>query len=64
MPRNLLFYSDGAHNPAGAEALRAYLEHTRHSKNAPITMVFGAMADKQLDEMAATLFQSAPATWS
>jgi dihydrofolate synthase / folylpolyglutamate synthase len=47
---------DGAHNPAGAEALRVYLEHTRHLKNTPMTMVFGAMADKQLDEMAATLF--------
>jgi len=47
---------DGAHNPAGAEALRIYLEHTRHLKNTPITIVFGAMADKQLDEMAATLF--------
>ncbi len=47
---------DGAHNPAGAEALRVYLERTRHLKNAPVTMVFGAMADKQLDEMAATLF--------
>lgn len=47
---------DGAHNPAGAEALRVYLEHTRHLKNAPLTMVFGAMADKQLDEMAATIF--------
>jgi dihydrofolate synthase/folylpolyglutamate synthase len=47
---------DGAHNPAGAEALRAYLKHTRPLKNTPLTMVFGAMADKQLDEMAATLF--------
>jgi len=47
---------DGAHNPAGAEALRVYLEHPRHLKNASMTMVFGAMADKQLDEMAATLF--------
>jgi dihydrofolate synthase/folylpolyglutamate synthase len=47
---------DGAHNPAGAEALRAYLQHTRPLKNTPLTMVFGAMADKQLDEMAATLF--------
>jgi dihydrofolate synthase/folylpolyglutamate synthase len=47
---------DGAHNPAGAEALRVYLEHTRHLKNTPMTMVFGAMADKQLDQMAAILF--------
>ncbi len=47
---------DGAHNPAGAEALRVYLEHTQHLKNTSISIVFGAMADKQLDEMAATLF--------
>ena len=47
---------DGAHNPAGAEALRIYLEHARQMKNAPISIVFGAMADKRLDEMAATLF--------
>jgi dihydrofolate synthase/folylpolyglutamate synthase len=47
---------DGAHNPAGAEALRVYLEHTRHLRNTSISIVFGAMADKRLDEMAATLF--------
>ena len=52
----VLVLLDGAHNPAGAEALRVYLEHTRHLKDEPMTMVFGAMADKQLDEMAATLF--------
>jgi len=46
---------DGAHNPAGAEALRIYLE-LNHQKETPITFVFGAMADKQLDEMAARLF--------
>ena len=47
---------DGAHNPAGAEALRVYLEHTRHLRNTSISIVFGAMADKKLDEIAATLF--------
>ena len=47
---------DGAHNPAGAVALRAYLDDAQHLKNTPITLVFGAMADKQLDQMAATLF--------
>jgi dihydrofolate synthase/folylpolyglutamate synthase len=51
-PRVLL---DGAHNPAGAAALRAYLDHMA----TPITLVFGAMADKQLDQMAATLFPAA-----
>lgn len=52
----VLVLLDGAHNPAGAEALRVYLEHTREQKNTPITIVFGAMVDKQLDEMAASLF--------
>ncbi|HLO00036.1 MAG TPA: folylpolyglutamate synthase/dihydrofolate synthase family protein [Pyrinomonadaceae bacterium] len=47
---------DGAHNAAGARALRTYLDHVKLSTNAPLTLIFGAMADKQLDEMAATLF--------
>jgi dihydrofolate synthase/folylpolyglutamate synthase len=47
---------DGAHNAAGAAALRTYLASAENLKNIPITLVFGAMADKQLDEMAATLF--------
>ena len=47
---------DGAHNPAGAGALRAYLDGAHHLTSSPITLVFGAMADKQLDQMAATLF--------
>ncbi|HEX8142684.1 MAG TPA: folylpolyglutamate synthase/dihydrofolate synthase family protein [Pyrinomonadaceae bacterium] len=47
---------DGAHNEAGALALRAYLdEHI----TAPITMIFGAMRDKALREIAATLFPAA-----
>jgi dihydrofolate synthase/folylpolyglutamate synthase len=48
---------DGAHNPAGAEASRAYLEDA--FRDTPITLVFGAMADKQVDEMAAILFPAA-----
>jgi len=44
---------DGAHNPAGAEALRDYLdEFGRH----PLTLVFAAMSDKQLDRIGETLF--------
>src|SRR5688500_12523877 len=50
----LLF--DGAHNVAGALALRQYLD-TFVTK--PITMVFGAMADKNLAEIAALLFPAA-----
>lgn len=52
----VLVLLDGAHNPAGAAVLRTYLEGAQDLKNTPITLVFGAMADKQLDEMAATLF--------
>ena len=47
----LLF--DGAHNVAGALALRAYLDEFTSSG---ITLVFGAMADKNLEQMAAILF--------
>lgn len=44
---------DGAHNPAGAQALREYLAEFIHS---PITLIFGAMRDKNLEAMAAILF--------
>ncbi|HEU4477246.1 MAG TPA: folylpolyglutamate synthase/dihydrofolate synthase family protein [Pyrinomonadaceae bacterium] len=50
-PPGLLF--DGAHNVAGALALRAYLDEFIRSG---ITLVFGAMADKNLEQMAAILF--------
>jgi dihydrofolate synthase/folylpolyglutamate synthase len=51
---SLLF--DGAHNAEGARALRAFLDEFVH---VPITLVFGAMRDKALDEMAAILFPAA-----
>ncbi|HLF84919.1 MAG TPA: folylpolyglutamate synthase/dihydrofolate synthase family protein [Blastocatellia bacterium] len=47
---------DGAHNPAGARALRAYLDEFWQG---PITLVFGAMNDKDIDRMAAELFDAA-----
>jgi dihydrofolate synthase / folylpolyglutamate synthase len=47
---------DGAHNPAGAQSLRAYLDEFIR---APVTLLFGAMADKQLDEIACALFPAA-----
>jgi dihydrofolate synthase/folylpolyglutamate synthase len=50
----LLF--DGAHNSAGASALRGYLDEFVH---VPLTLIFGAMRDKDLSEMAATLFPAA-----
>jgi dihydrofolate synthase/folylpolyglutamate synthase len=50
------FLFDGAHNPAAAHALRDYLDE---SVEQPITMIFAAMRDKALAEMAATLFPKA-----
>jgi dihydrofolate synthase/folylpolyglutamate synthase len=44
---------DGAHNAAGARALREYLDEFAAT---PVTLIFGAMRDKDLDEIAATLF--------
>ena len=44
---------DGAHNPAGAEALRDYLDEFGRR---PLTLVFGAMNDKKLDRIGAILF--------
>jgi dihydrofolate synthase/folylpolyglutamate synthase len=47
---------DGAHNPAGARALRAYLDEFEGRK---VTMVFGAMRDKALAEIGSVLFPAA-----
>jgi len=47
---------DGAHNPAGARALRAYLDEFVRR---PVTLVFGAMRDKALAEMGSALFPAA-----
>lgn len=44
---------DGAHNTAGAEALRDYLNEFSPR---PLTLIFGAMSDKQLDRIGETLF--------
>ena len=44
---------DGAHNPAGARALRAYIDEFWRG---PVTLVFGAMSDKDIDRMASELF--------
>ncbi len=45
---------DGAHNPAGARALANYLE--RFYKGRKIWMIYGAMRDKAVDEIAGILF--------
>lgn len=47
---------DGAHNLASARALRDYLDEF---VKAPVTLVFGAMRDKELGRMAALLFPAA-----
>jgi dihydrofolate synthase/folylpolyglutamate synthase len=48
---NILF--DGAHNAAGAKALGEFLQEFAQNK---ITLVFGAMRDKDLSEIASILF--------
>jgi dihydrofolate synthase/folylpolyglutamate synthase len=47
---------DGAHNPAGARALAAYVEKLR-----PFVLVFGAMADKDVEALGRLLFPLASA---
>jgi dihydrofolate synthase/folylpolyglutamate synthase len=47
---------DGAHNAAGARALRAYLEEFAPEG---VTLVFGAMRDKELEEIGRELFPAA-----
>jgi dihydrofolate synthase/folylpolyglutamate synthase len=47
---------DGAHNRGGARALRAYLDEFWRG---PLTLVFGAMNDKDVEGMAAELFGAA-----
>lgn len=47
---------DGAHNRASAEALHNYLSEF---VKAPVTLIFGAMRDKELEAMAALLFPHA-----
>jgi dihydrofolate synthase/folylpolyglutamate synthase len=45
---------DGAHNPAGARALAAYIE--RFYAGRCVRLVYGAMRDKAIDEIAGILF--------
>ncbi len=52
--RGILF--DGAHNVAGAKALKNYLDEFVRQ---PITMIFGAMRDKDLREIAGIIFPKA-----
>lgn len=52
--QNILF--DGAHNISGAKALREYLDEFIRQ---PITLVFGAMKEKDLTEIGPLLFPKA-----
>jgi dihydrofolate synthase/folylpolyglutamate synthase len=45
---------DGAHNPAGARALAAYVDEFYAAE--PCTLIFGAMRDKSIEEIAEILF--------
>jgi dihydrofolate synthase/folylpolyglutamate synthase len=53
IPHEPAILIDGAHNPAGAESLRVYLEEFAQR---PLTLVFGAMRDKQLEQIGKILF--------
>jgi dihydrofolate synthase/folylpolyglutamate synthase len=48
------FILDGAHNPAGAAALAAYIREFCAGR--PVWLVFGAMRDKAVEEVAEQLF--------
>jgi dihydrofolate synthase / folylpolyglutamate synthase len=54
---NRLLLLDGAHNVEGARVLRDFL--SQHFSARPITLIFGAMADKAIDEMGELLFPTA-----
>jgi len=48
---------DGAHNPAGARALAAYID--RFYAGRPVRLIYGAMRDKAIDEISGILFPRA-----
>jgi dihydrofolate synthase/folylpolyglutamate synthase len=48
---------DGAHNPAGARALAAYLD--RFYRHRTVRMIYGAMRDKAVEEVCGILFPRA-----
>jgi len=51
-----VFLLDGAHNPAGCQSLRNYLDEFA---SRPLTLVFSVMRDKQLDQIGEILFPAA-----
>jgi dihydrofolate synthase / folylpolyglutamate synthase len=52
-------YLDGAHNPSGAAALAAYIRRFHSGKR--VGLIYGAMRDKSVEEIAGTLFAVADA---
>ena len=48
------FILDGAHNPAGAEALAAYIKEFYSDR--PVWLVYGTMRDKAIEEVTGQLF--------
>jgi len=56
IPQRPALLLDGAHNEAGAQSLRNYLDEFGQR---PLTLIFGAMRDKRLEEMAEILFPAA-----
>ena len=48
---------DGAHNPAGARALAAYI--VRFYSSRPVRLIYGAMRDKAIEEISGILFPCA-----
>jgi len=49
-----VFILDGAHNPAGARALAAYIR--QFFADEPVRIIYGAMRDKAVDEVTNALF--------
>jgi dihydrofolate synthase / folylpolyglutamate synthase len=54
IPGEPMIIVDVAHNPAGAWALRSTI--SEYCEGRPLTLVFGAMRDKAIEEMAQILF--------
>ncbi|RUM37380.1 MAG: bifunctional folylpolyglutamate synthase/dihydrofolate synthase, partial [Desulfobulbus sp.] len=53
IPAGTHFLLDGAHNPAGVEALRLALENEFHYRK--LILIWGAMADKDISQTLATM---------
>lgn len=55
--KNIRILFDGAHNSSGATALKNYLK--KYHGSSQITMIFGSMKDKDLNEISENLFSLA-----